>query len=155
MSFIKEFRDYDEEMPEWEYLNSIGARTMLGHELRRHVFNIVKDEEKKYFLIPQGHTGKSHTEEDLFYYLLCLDGKKVQIETLEDFHKNADRTVDTFYEIRKIEIIDKDILGKFTKGELLELIKEALTARAEVEEDEYSKNGIVTIKGVAGDDIIN
>lgn len=148
MGFIKEFRDFDEEMPEWKYLNSIGARTMLGHELRRHAFSIVKDEEKKYFLVPQGHTGISHTEEDLFYYLLCLDGKKIQIETLEDFHKNADKTVDMFYAIEKIEIIDKDVLEKFNKEELLELIKEALTARAEVEADEHSKNGTVRFTGL-------
>lgn len=87
MGFVKEFRDFGEEMPEWEYLTSIGIKDIHGEQLGKHVLSLVVDKQNNYFLVPQGHTGLAYTDEDTDFYTLSLDGKKVQIETVEKTKK--------------------------------------------------------------------
>ncbi|MBR5993044.1 MAG: hypothetical protein IK018_04510 [Lachnospiraceae bacterium] len=148
MGFVKEFRDFHQEMPEWQYLTDIGVRDMFGDEIERHTAFMVLDRIKKFFLIPQGHTGVAYTDEDISFYMLCLDGKKVQIEAVENSKKNADTTIDTSFDIREIRIIDQEIKDIFTYDEIIALITDAFEKLALVREDEYRKNGNVRFTGL-------
>ena len=148
MGFVKEFRDFHQEMPEWQYLTDIGVRSIGGGEIWKNVKELVLDRENNYFLIPQGHTGFAYTDEDIGYFLLCLNGKKIRIEAVETRNKNADKTIDTWFDIREIRIIDQEINDIFSHDELVALITEALEKRALVREDEYRKNGNVRFTGL-------
>ena len=148
MGFIKEFRDFHQEMPEWEYLTSIGVRDMFGEEISKRVISIVLDRTNNYYLIPQGHTGRGHTDEDISFFVLCLNGKKIQIEAIENQKKNQDKTLDTWFDIRKIRIIDQEINDIFSHEKLIALITDAFEKRALIQEDEYRKNGNVRFTGL-------
>ncbi|MBO4616605.1 MAG: hypothetical protein J5717_04580 [Lachnospiraceae bacterium] len=148
MGFVKEFRDFHQEMPEWQYLTSIGVRNMFGKEIPKETASIVLDRENNYYLIPQGHTGRGHTDEDMSFFVLCLNGKKVQIEAIENPKKNQDKTIDTWFDIRKIRIIDQEINDIFSHEKLIALITDAFEKRALIQEDEHCKNGNVRITGL-------
>ncbi|MBO4824773.1 MAG: hypothetical protein J5487_05205 [Lachnospiraceae bacterium] len=148
MGFVKEFRDFHQEMPEWQYLTDIGVRDMFGEEISKHILSIVLDRENNYYLIPQGHTGLAYLDEDISFFVLCLNGKKVEIEAIENLKKNQDKTIDTWFDIREIRIIDQEINDIFSHDELVALITEALEKRALVREDEYRKNGNVRFTGL-------
>ena len=145
MGFVKEFRNFGEEMPEWEYLTSIGITDIYGEQIGKHVLSLVFDKQNNYYLVPQGHTGLAYTSEDIDFYILSLDGKKVQIETVEKTTKNEDKTVDTVFNVKKITIQDKEVEDIYSKDDLIKLVKEALMARAKFQEDDYCKNGKVDI----------
>ena len=145
MGFIKEFRNFGEVMPEWEYLTSIGITDIHGEQIGKHILSLVFDKQNNYYLVPQGHTGLAYSDEDINFYILSLDGKKIQIETVEKTTKNEDKTVDTVFDIKKITIQDKEVEDIYSKDALIILVKEALMERARLEEDEFCKNGKVNI----------
>ena len=148
MGFVKEFRDFHQEMPEWQYLTDIGVRDMFGEEISKHILSIVLDRENNYYLIPQGHTGLAYLDEDISFFVLCLNGKKVEIEAIENLKKNQDKTIDTWFDIREIRIIDQEIKDIFTYDEIIALITDAFEKLALFKEEGHSKNGIVHITGL-------
>ncbi|MBR5993043.1 MAG: hypothetical protein IK018_04505 [Lachnospiraceae bacterium] len=148
MGFVKEFRDFHKEMPEWQYLTDIGVRSIGGGEIWKNVKELVLDRENNYFLIPQGHTGFAYTDEDIGYFLLCLNGKKIRIEAVETRNNNADKTIDRIYDIRDIVILDDEIRDIYTQEDIHSLVKEAFSVMATIQESANRKNGKVKITGV-------
>jgi predicted oxidoreductase len=59
--------------------------------------------------------------------------------------KNEDKTVDTVFNIKKITIQDREVEDIYTKDDLIKLIKGALIARTQLEEENLLKNGKIEI----------
>ncbi|MBQ7943875.1 MAG: hypothetical protein IJ326_07425 [Lachnospiraceae bacterium] len=105
MAFVKEFRNIDEPLPEWEYLNSIGVRDMFGKSIANWTTELVVDKENNYYLIPQGHTGRAYTDEDVFFYAMCINDKVINMEVLKNRKGNCiDKNYEVKWIVRKVMI---------------------------------------------------
>jgi hypothetical protein len=70
--------------------------------------------------------------------------KKYKLRLLRK-QKNEDKTVDTVFNIKKITIQDREVEDIYTKDDLIKLIKGALIARTQLEEENLLKNGKIEI----------
>ena len=146
MAFVKEFREFEDEMPEWEYFNSLGIRRLGGKPLMRHTFRVIVDKDRNYYLVPQGHTGIAYQDEDISYYTLVLDGLRIELEVIDAWCNDSTKQyVEYHWHIKKIDIIDDPIREKYSKSEILEIIKEAFTAESTLEPGITKKRGVVEV----------
>ncbi len=130
MGFVKEFRNIREEMPEWEYIDSLGVVDFRGRKISRHVTNLVVDKENNNYLISQGYTGRRDFDVAKYHYMLCLNGYKLHFEFVEKIIKVGDETFDYMYNIDLIKIIDEEIKKIYTQEKIKKLIKESLEVRS-------------------------
>lgn len=129
MAFVKEFRNFNEPFPEWEYLNSIGVRDMFGYSISKHTAYLVVDRENNYYLIPQGHTGLAYLDEDINYYALCINDKIIKLEVIENGRgRGKDKNIEKYWNIKKVILpycLDDKELDEI---ELKKIIEEAFIA---------------------------
>ena len=148
MAFVKEFRSVRDPFPEWEYLNGIGVRNFLGKPLKKYTIELVVDRENNYYLIPQGHTGRAYTDEDVHYFALCIKDKIIELEVLENSIGNCIRKdYEMVWTIRKI-VFPENWSNEILEGiDLTSIIEEAFTVETynEVATEETVKSITVNI----------
>ena len=147
MAFVKEFRSIREKLPEWDYLNSIGVRNMSGDPYPKFAPSIVLDRDRNYYLLQIGHQGLAYNDIELRWFLLCLNGNKVELEVGGGGCLDRSKEfLEYHWEIRKVEILDRPIMEIFNKKELKNIIIEAFTALSTINEDSIKKLGVIEIK---------
>ena len=146
MAFVKEFRKFKDEMPEWEYFNSLGIRTINGNELMNHTFSVVVDRERNYYLECRGLVWDDNICHDEGFYTLILDGLIIELEVI-DARCNDEMKIyiENHWYIKKINIINKEIKEKFSKDEIIEIIREAFLAESTISPESMKKRGIIEI----------
>lgn len=146
MAFVKEFRNIREEMPEWEYLNSIGVRDLSGCSIYNHTSEMILDRERHYYFLQVDHQGLAYNDEEIYWYMLVLDGKKIELEVINGrCNDKTGKYLEYHWNIRKINILDEDIKEIYNKQEIFQIIKEAFTAESTVSKGSSKKLGVVEI----------
>ena len=131
MAFVKEFRKFKDEMPEWEYFNSLGIRKISGMELLKHTASMVVDRERNYYLECRGLVYDDNICHDVGFYTLILDGLLIELRVIDAWCNDSTKQyIENHWYVKKIDIIDKEIKEKFSKEEIIELIREAFVAKS-------------------------
>lgn len=131
MAFVKEFRDYSEEMPEWDYLNAIGVRDMFGKPIKRNTTEMVLDKHKNFYLIPLGQTGLAHTEDDLIFFELVLNGECIKLETVDDkFYDKENEVINHNWIVKRVLAINGHVYDFYKKEDIKIIIEEALKTKS-------------------------
>lgn len=129
MGFVKEFRKIKDEFPEWDYLDKIGVRNMLGESIDNWTRELVVDRENNYYLIPQGHTSFGRDGIEINYYALCVNDKVInmQIDALRSGN-GTDKTFECHWIIKEIEFPKGWTFDYMSKKELKHIIYNAFVA---------------------------
>lgn len=123
MGFIKEYRKMSDAFPEWEYLNAIGVRDMLGKPIATKIMELVVDRENGYYLIPQGHTSYARDGEKKYYYALCIDDKVINMEVYtQRSGRKSDNTFECRWIVSKVQFPEKWTFDLIDKDKLKEII---------------------------------
>lgn len=143
MAFKNEYRDFNEEMPEWQYLTDIGVRDMFGHPIRKCTLQLTVDRENNYFFIGRGQIWEDGI---IKYCALCLDGIVLNLKA-RDKSEGSCRNKDCrqFWEVFKIHYPENWDSSLFTKDKLAEIIRDALITDTKWVGEEGFKDIIVDI----------
>lgn len=129
MGFVKEYRKMSDAFPEWEYLNEIGVRDMLGKPIATAIMELVVDRENGYYLIPQGHTSYARDGEKKYYYALCINDNVINMDVyVRRSGRRTDNTLKFQWIISKTQFPEKWTFNLVDKNKLREIIYSAFVA---------------------------
>ena len=146
MAWVKEFRSIRDKMPECDYLNSVGVRGIFGDPVPDYSSDMVLDRERNFYFLFIGYQGLAYNDEEIYWYMLVLDGKKIELEVINGrCNDKTGKYLEYHWNIRKINILDEDIKELYNKQEIFQIIKEAFTAESTVSKGSSKKLGVVEI----------
>ncbi len=129
MAFVREYKNIEEELAEWEYLTKIGVRNMYNKPLKKWATSLVVDRDNNYFLIPQGQTNLNRDYVEIHYYALCLDGIVLNMEVTRRASGRArDYSFECHWTVEKIRFPKEWSNCSIENSELVEIIREAFVA---------------------------
>ena len=146
MAFVKEFRKFKDEMPEWEYFNSLGIRKISGMELLKHTASMVVDRERNYYLECRGLVWDENICQNEGFYTLILDGMLIELRVIDACCSDEMKIYrENHWYVKRIDIINEEIKEKFSKEEIFELVREAFVAESTIDPEIPKKRGVIEI----------
>lgn len=128
MSFVCEYKEMEDEFPEWEYLTAIGVRDMFGDTLEKSIRSLIVDREKNYYLIDCGCTNPNRDIREIEFWALCLDGTVINLEvTHRSKMYEEEKKYKCHWIVEKIKFPPNWTFSNISKEELFAIIEEAFT----------------------------